>query len=184
MAERQDAPAAPRPVLVVMVGLPGSGKSSFARLLAAALDAAHVQSDVLRRQAFPEPRYTTAEHQAVFQLVHQHIQELLRQGRVVVFDATNLYEHKRQDAYRLAEAAGAGVVVVHTYAPEQVVAQRMAVRSAGADAEDASEAGWDIYLQMRRRVDPILRPHFVVNTVVAWGPGLEKVAAAVRRAAL
>ncbi len=44
-----------------MVGAPGSGKSFLARRLAAALAADLVQTDVVRKEMFPQPRYTPGE---------------------------------------------------------------------------------------------------------------------------
>ena len=50
----------------MLIGPPGSGKSFLARLLAARLGAILLQSDALRRQMFRPPRYTPAEHAAVY----------------------------------------------------------------------------------------------------------------------
>lgn len=156
-----------RPLLVLMVGPPGSGKSYLARRLVSALDATLVQTDVIRKQRFRHPRYTPPEHAAVYRLAHQQLRRLLEQGRSAVFDATNLLEDKRRVVYGLAEEAGARLLIVWTYAPAAVVAERMVGREAGRDLTDASDATWDIYLRLRRRMDPIPRPHFVVNTCVS-----------------
>ncbi len=32
------------------------------------------------------------------------------------------------------------------------------------DENDLSDADWSVYLQLRRKADPIRRPHLVVNT--------------------
>jgi hypothetical protein len=32
------------------------------------------------------------------------------------------------------------------------------------DDDDLSDANWLVYLEMRRRVEPIRRPHVVINT--------------------
>ena len=155
-----------RPLLVLLVGAPGTGKSRLARRLAAALDAQIVESDRVRKQLFAEPRYTGGEHAAVYGWCHTVLRSALVVGRPVVFDATNLEERVRRRVYDIAEACNARLLVVWATAPAGVVQQRMLRRREGGDADDLSDADWGVYLAMRRRAEPIRRPHLVVNTSV------------------
>ena len=50
-----------RPVMVVVSGLPGSGKSHFSRRLAEQVGLFTLESDVLRTALFPSPSYTRSE---------------------------------------------------------------------------------------------------------------------------
>ena len=149
----------------MMIGPPGSGKSFLARLLAARLGAILLQSDALRRQMFRPPRYTPAEHAAVYAEAHRRLGRYLRRGERVVFDATNLNEGKRRLVYRLADQAGAGLLLLLTYAPREVLRQRFEARATGADPADLSDADWEVMRNMGRS-QPIGRPHLVVNTTV------------------
>jgi predicted kinase len=149
----------------MLVGRPGSGKSFLARRLAARLEATLLQSDGLRRLMFRPPRYTPAEHAAVYAEAHRRLARALRRGERVVFDATNLIESKRRLVYRLADQAGAGLLVLLTYAPPEVIRQRFAARAAGADPSDLSDADWTV-MQKLGRSQPIGRPHLLVNTTV------------------
>ena len=53
-----------RPVMVVVSGLPGSGKSYFSRRVASRVPLLVLESDALRRVLFPEPSYTASEADA------------------------------------------------------------------------------------------------------------------------
>ena len=67
MREEIGLPSLPagRAALVMLMGLPGVGKSHCARLLAAQLGAAHVATDQLRSRLFVAASYAESENAAV-----------------------------------------------------------------------------------------------------------------------
>lgn len=158
------------PALLIMVGAPGSGKSYLGRTLSAALGAELIQTDGVRKEVFPQPRYTPDEHATVYGVCHRRIAAALAEGKRVVFDGTNLRERRRRTLYQLAERARAHVLAIVAYAPEETIRARMGFRAAGGDPTDKSDADWDIYLKMRRDTEPVARPHLVVNTTTSPEP--------------
>jgi predicted kinase len=58
-----------KPLLIMLYGLPGAGKTYFARQLCDNLQAAHVQGDRIRGELFQEPRYDAQENTVVNQLM-------------------------------------------------------------------------------------------------------------------
>ncbi len=150
----------------MLVGAPGTGKSTLARRVARALAAELVESDRVRRQLFPEPRYTGGEHAAVFGWCYTVIRSCLKVGKNVVFDATNLDERNRRRVYDIVDECVARLLILWAAAPPHVVQDRMLRRRDGADDDDASDADWGVHLELARRADPIRRPHMVVNTAV------------------
>lgn len=162
--EGQPAPTRKPPTLVVMVGPPGTGKSHLVRLLAQKLPLKVVETDEIRRQLTPRPEYTARENRKVFAVAHRRIDRLLRQGKDVVFDATNIYEWGRRTLYRIAENDGAKLLIVRTVAPDEVVQERLRGRMAGVNPADRSEADWEVYLRMKRQFEEIGRPHMVVDS--------------------
>src|SRR3990172_5910223 len=77
-----------RPVLVVVSGLPGTGKSYFCQRLAERLPFLILETDALRRRLFSRPSYRPGESQRLFAAVHGLLEELLEQGISVLLDAT------------------------------------------------------------------------------------------------
>lgn len=153
----------------MLVGPPGAGKSRLARRLGSALDAQVVESDRVRKQLFREPRYTGGEHAAVYGWCHTVLRSALQVGRSVVFDATNLEERVRRRVYDMAAFCDARLFIVWVTSPPSVVQQRMLRRQQRlAEDDDASDADWLVYLDLRRRAEPIRRPHLVLNTAVDY----------------
>lgn len=171
---RDVPPPGPVPALVMVSGLPGSGKSYFSRELCRRHPLAHLNSDALRRVLFPRPNHG-GESERLFAAVHALIERLLARGAGVVLDATSLKEAYRRPLYEIAERAGAALVIVQTEAPETVARERLEARAGGGDPEDASEATVEVYDRMRKEAAPIERPHIRVDTSRDIGPALERV---------
>ncbi len=165
-----------RVALVVVSGLPGSGKSYFSRRLASLTSLAVVESDAMRCALFGTPTHSGPESARLFRACHALIGDLLRRGIPVLFDATNLVEHFRERLYSIAERTDAKLVLVRVEAPEDVVAHRLSQREAGfGDSEDNSTAGLDVYRRMASAVEPIRRNHYAVDTSRDITPVVEKI---------
>ncbi len=164
----------PSPALVVISGLPGTGKSFFAKKLFQLVPAVLLESDNLRKLLFPKPTYSIEESARLFKAIYELIDILLDKNCNVMLDATNLEERHRERLYSIAEHRGAKLVLVRTEAPAAVVQNRLKNRVLNPD--EKSDADWEVYKKMKKRVEPLSRKHFVVDTSRDITPVLNKVA--------
>lgn len=162
-----------RPALVVLSGLPGSGKSHLAREIARRQPVAILESDALRKALVKRPTYSQKESGRLFAACQTLLEDLLSAGVPVLLDATNLKEMHRRPLYRIAERTGAHLLLVDVRAGEDVVRRRLAHRGSADNPWDRSDATLDVYESMRREAEPIERKHLTVDTSVDIGPAVD-----------
>lgn len=86
-----------KPTLVMMVGLVGSGKSTYAMQLTenTSVPVTVFSSDVLREQMFGNVD-NQENNQKLFQELHKRIKECLKSGGSAIYDATNISSKRRR----------------------------------------------------------------------------------------
>ena len=110
---------------VWLTGLPASGKSAIAAALleqlhARGIDAALLESDALRRQITPYPRYDAAERELFYAALAELGGFLAQHGASVLFDATaNRRRYRDAARSRIARFAE-----IHVDTPLEICAAR------------------------------------------------------------
>ncbi|WP_312161517.1 AAA family ATPase [Phenylobacterium sp.] len=153
----------PPPSLTAVGGLSGSGKSTFARLIAPGLGASPgavvLRTDEIRKRllgvapdaALPASVYSPAFYNDVYDALFAEARTLLDAGRAVVVDATFIQPELRGRVEALAQEAGAPFHGVWLQAPPEVLARRIEGRE--SDASDATVA--TLRMQLDRDVGPV-----------------------------
>ena len=163
------------PAFIVVSGLPGTGKSFFCRKLAEKSPFCILESDAMRKALFTLPDYSAAESTRLFLACHALIDELLRKGVSLIFDATNLSERHRERLYHVGEKNNAKLILVQVKAPSELVYQRLEARKNNINPEDKSDADWKIYKRMATAEDKIKRNYFAVDTSKDITPVIDKI---------
>jgi predicted kinase len=167
------------PTLIVVSGLPGTGKSYFSKRLAERMPFLVLESDALRKALFSPPSYSPRESAQLFQTIHRLVRDLLKKGIPLILDATNLSERFREQLYNIADQLGVKLVLVCVEAPPEVVYRRLKGRA--RDAENMSDADWGVYRRMRPSAEKIQRNHYVVDTSKDITRALDKIVRKVMR---
>ena len=134
--------------LILVGGLPGTGKSTVADGLADRLGAVVVSSDPLRKQlaglpptepagaGYGEGLYRAEHTAATYEAMRARAAELLARGESVVLDASWTDAEERGRAVRLAEDAAAELTCLECRAPREITEPR--IRNRRGSASDAT----------------------------------------------
>lgn len=101
-----------KPLLILLYGFPGAGKTFFARQLCEHLQAAHVQGDRIRGELFERPQYDKEENHVISQLMDYMTGEFLSAGVSVVYDANAMRLTQRRALREMARKSHAQPVLL------------------------------------------------------------------------
>lgn len=87
-----------KPVMVMMYGFPGSGKSYFGRQLAGLIGGAHIHSERIRHELFESPRYDEPENEIIENIANYMAQEFFDAGISVIYDLDMSKLARRREA--------------------------------------------------------------------------------------
>ena len=153
-----------KPGLVILYGLPGSGKSCFGELLSKRCGAVILNSDHHRRAIVNgAPRYNGPENKRLFDALNRRVEELLDQGQVVIFDSTALREWIRRPLEKIASDRGLTPVRVHLDPPAEIIFSRLLKRQPAPDPASGNETWRDVYDWMLPGWQPIAEPHLRIT---------------------
>ncbi len=157
--------------LVLVGGLPGTGKSTVAAGLGAARGWTVLRSDEVRRSlaapggpevpGYLSGRYVPAATESVYAELMQTAERLLGLGESVVLDASWTSAARRAEARSVADGAAADLVELRCDAAAEVADQR--IRRRLSERADSSEATPEVRAAMQRSMDP-WTPSAVIDT--------------------
>ena len=129
----------------MLIGLPASGKSYYALKLVEKGYIRH-SSDEIRKQLFGADGYSKQEQAAVFDELHKRVIADLKQGKNVVYDATNLSRKKRMVFMDMIKDIDTG------YEATLFVDDISNLKKRNAEREESVPE--DVYDRMIRQFDP------------------------------
>ncbi len=155
-------------MLIAMAGLPGTGKSTLARLLAERLPAVLLDKDVVRAALFPpaEIEYSTRQDDFCVDVMLRATEYLLGRepARQVILDGRTFSRRYQVDAVRaFARKLGTPCAFIECVCTDETVCQRLA-RDMAEGRHPARNRTYEMYRSVKARAEPIEEPKLVIDT--------------------
>ncbi len=148
-------------MLIIVCGLPGSGKSSLSKDLAKRFSAVHLNSDKIRKDLFPRPTYSEEEKGMVYEEMASQAGELLGKGGNVIVDATFSRKEYRKIMADAAGRVGATIFIIRCVLHEGETKKRLDRRK--KSGRSPSDADYEVYMKLKGTFEPIEGPHLEVD---------------------
>ncbi len=153
--EKTDIRRAP---VILVTGLPGSGKTMLARELARSLNLVHLSSDAIRTTLQKRGRYDESNKELVYREMWTKAREVLDNNGKVVLDATFHKASRRKAFETLAREMHTRPVVIQVKAGEEETRRRLQHK------RPDSEADWQVYLLLKNEYEEPEIIDYVVHT--------------------
>jgi predicted kinase len=145
-------------ILVIVMGLPGSGKSFFAKNLANKIDAEYLGSDELRKELGLMGNYHLGIKLSVYEEMFNRAKKIHKSGKSLVLDGTFYLQQVRDLFLFLSKTTSWQCFIIHVTAPEELIAKRL------SKPREDSEADLEVYMKIKSEFEPILEDHLVINS--------------------
>lgn len=145
-------------VLVMVMGLPGSGKSYFAKGLAKEIGAVHLGTDDLRKEMGLMGNYHIDNKLSVYEEMLNRTREIEKSGKSLVLDGTFYLQKVREPFIFLANSLSWKLSIIHIIADEAVISKRL------SKPREDSEADLKVYQKIKSEFEPIREPHLLIQS--------------------
>ncbi len=142
-------------MVVIVMGLPGSGKSYFAEKLAGKMEAEYISSDRVREELFEKRTYSKAEKTRVYEEMLKRTELAISHNKPVVLDAT-FYEEETRDMF--LKNLGIQTFIIEIRASESLIKERLKKNRL------YSEADFEVYQMIRNKWIEVKQPHLVLES--------------------
>jgi predicted kinase len=110
--------------LYLMMGYPGAGKTTTAKVIHELTGAVHLWADKIRRERYGRPTYSHSENIALYDHMNRLTDELLAAGNDVIFDTNFSFYKDRQYLRQIAAKLGTTTKLIWVQTPKELAKQR------------------------------------------------------------
>ena len=147
-----------KPLLIIVLGLPGTGKSTFAKALAKKIKAAHLNTDKIRARLGLRGKYDQETKSMIYQQMLSLARMKLKDNHQVIIDGTFSSNEWRKKILGLADEFSCMISWFVMEADEAIIQERISKK------RQYSEADFSVYKKVRNSYDPILYPNLVLHS--------------------
>lgn len=135
-------------MIILVFGLPGTGKTYFAEHLAEKLGVVHLNTDIVREKLHLKGSYDEKTKQQVYNELFKQVQMELKKGASLIVDGTFHLNRRREQLEKLSAEENNTMCCIEIKAEEKTVRRRL------KKSRKHSEAGFDVYKTIKNDFEP------------------------------
>ncbi len=145
-------------MIIIVFGLPGSGKSYFATKLAKKLQARYINSDVVRNKLFVVKEYSQEEKMKVYNEMIRKMKTAFQHKKSIVLDATFYKKSIRNKFSKAVKEFGQSIIFIEVWADQKIIIERMSRKRPYSDAD------YSVHLYIKEVFEPMKREHLILQS--------------------
>lgn len=116
------------PLLIIVMGVPGSGKTFFARQFAEQFQLPRISEDIIRFELFEQPQFNQDESEIISRVTHYALAQIMKTKQTAICEGMFLELEQRRQLYELATLCGYNVLTVWPQTDAATALSRVANR--------------------------------------------------------
>ena len=135
-------------MIILIYGLPGTGKTYFAQHLARETGAVHLNTDLVRGKLDAKGHYDDTTKQQVYNELYKQIMMAINNNREVIVDGTFHKKVRREQVKKIAVEMDEPIYLIELKAEEKAVKKRLKKN------RKHSEADFEVYKLLEQNYEP------------------------------
>jgi len=160
-------------MILVLFGLPASGKTFLADELAKEFGCVHFNTDIVRKQFIEKPDYSDKEKRLVYKKMLELSAKELEKGNCIILDGTFYRETMRKKAGELAKKYLDTAVFIELTVTDSEAKRRISERA--RKKKSPSDATFPVYLKLKKRFQKLKEEHMVIDSETPLRKQVKKV---------
>lgn len=136
-------------MIILVFGLPGTGKTYFAEHFAEKLDAVHLNTDIVREKLHFKGHYDGKTKQQVYNELFKQAQMEFKKGADVIVDGTFHLSRRRGQLEKLSKEENKKIYYIEIKAGKETARKRL------KKSRKHSEADIDVYEKIKNEFEPL-----------------------------
>ena len=148
-------------MIVIICGLPGTGKTTFAKKLSPLINAIILSTDKIRKELIQSPTYEKEERKLIYDVMILLAKYLNDSGTNCILDATFNKEEFRIGVKKKLGITDKEFFVIECMCPENIIISRIKERK-----NDYSDANVEVYQKMKKIYEPVQEKYITIDTTL------------------
>jgi predicted kinase len=144
--------------VIIILGLPGSGKSFLASKLAERISALYVSSDQIRNKTIPNKTYTEKEKKEVYNTMLSILEQSFAKNKNLVFDATFYTADLRELFLKKCKELRIEYYLIEVIAEPSLIIKRLSKKRPDSDAD------LTIYEKIKKQFEAVKEAHLILES--------------------